>query len=320
MARAIEGRRERRAAVEQRRDRLALVRDAGWGKVSGFSVAAGVLAAYGAFAIVAGIVAAVLHAIGIDSEKISDNDWRNLGTGAAVVVAVVFLAAYLFGGYVAGRMARRAGVLHGFLVFVFGVLVLVAVAAIAHAQDGTDALLDRLDSLGIPTSGDEWAEIGSVAGIAALLAMLVGSLLGGSRGERWHQRLAARALDPGVGPEADLDNSRRRLERKRRRAERKGVLMPSRTGTDDGDDTDVSDDTDVGDDTHGGDDTDVGERRRRRSFLDRFRRRRARHSDQQDGRADRDVDASGDEPAADETQPGTGVTSVERDRQDARNQ
>jgi spore maturation protein SpmB len=303
MARAIEDRRERRAAVEHARDRLALVRDAGWGKISGFSVAAGVLAAYGAFAIVAGIVAAVLHAIGIDSEKISDNDWHNLGTGAAVVVAVVFLAAYLFGGYVAGRMARRAGVLHGFLVFVFGVLVLVAVAAIAHAQDGTDALLDRLDSLGIPTSGDEWAEIGSVAGIAALLAMLVGSLLGGSRGERWHQRLAARALDPGIGPEADLDKSQRRLERKRRRAERNGVLTPSRTDTD------------------GGDDTNVGERRRRRSFLDRFRRRRrARPYEQEQGSTGRDIDLSGDERAADETQPGTGVTSVERDRQDARNQ
>jgi hypothetical protein len=97
-------------------------------------------------------------------------------------------------------MARRAGVLHGFLVFLGGVLVLVAVAAVTHAQDGTDAILDRLDSLGIPTSGDEWAEIGSVAGIAALVAIIVGSLLGGMRGERWHQRLSARALDPEVGP------------------------------------------------------------------------------------------------------------------------
>ena len=235
MARTIEDRQERRDVVENRRDRLDFVRNAGWRKVSGFSVVAGLLAAYGAFALVLAITASVLHALGIDSSELNDNEWRELGVGAGAVVVAVLFGAYLLGGYVAGRMARRAGGLHGFLVFAAGIVVLAAVAGIAHAQDGTQALVDRLDALGAPTSGDVWAEVGSVVGVAGVVAALVGGMLGGVAGERWHQRLAARVLDPSVGPEANLEKrqrklekAERRLERKREKAERRGVLTMSR--------------------------------------------------------------------------------------------
>ncbi|MGQ0804685.1 MAG: hypothetical protein ACT4PI_12595 [Actinomycetota bacterium] len=239
MDRTIEDRHERRDVVENRRDRLDFVRDAGWRKVSGFSVAAGVLAAYGAFALFLAITASVLHALGIDSSELDDSEWRNLEAGAGAAVVAVLFGAYLFGGYIAGRMARRAGPLHGFLVFAVGVVVLAAVAGIAHAQDGTGALVDRLDALGAPTSGDAWAEVASVVGIAAVIAALVGGLVGGAAGERWHQRLAARVLDPSVGPEADLLKRQRKLEkaeqrlaRKREKAEKRGVLTVSRATAD----------------------------------------------------------------------------------------
>jgi hypothetical protein len=239
MDRTIEDRHERRDVVENRRDRLDFVRDAGWRKVSGFSVAAGVFAAYGAFALFLALTASVLHALGIDSSELNDSEWRNLGAGAGAAVVAVLFGAYLFGGYVAGRMARRAGVLHGVLVFVGGIVVLAAVAGIAHAQDGTQALVDRLDALGAPTSGDAWAEVASVVGLAGVIVTLVGGVLGGAAGERWHQRLAARVLDPSVGPEADLlkrqrklEKAERRLERKREKAEKRGVLTVSRAGAD----------------------------------------------------------------------------------------
>lgn len=184
-------------------ERVALVREAGWGKVSWFSVAAGIFAAYGAFVIVLGAVSAVLSAFGVDTDELSDNDWKRLGWAAAGAVALTLLVAYWIGGYVAGRMARRAGVLHGALVLVFGIVILIAVAAIAHIEEGTDAILNRLDSLGVPTSRDEWTDVGTVAGISALAAMIIGSLAGGRAGERWHQRLTRRAADPDVGPDAD---------------------------------------------------------------------------------------------------------------------
>jgi hypothetical protein len=34
--------------------------------------------------------------------------------------------------------------------------------------------------------------------------MLVGSILGGVSGERWHGKLVARALDPTIGPEHEV--------------------------------------------------------------------------------------------------------------------
>ena len=48
--------------------------------------------------------------------------------------------------------------------------------------------LGNLRSIGIPTSGDEWAKIGTIVGLGSLLAMLVGSVLGGILGERWHSK------------------------------------------------------------------------------------------------------------------------------------
>ena len=167
-------------------------------------MAAGVFAAYGALGVCVGILAAVLHPLGVDANDLTTDDWKRLGLGAGVVLAVALLGSYAFGGYTAGRMARRAGLRHGVLVFAIGVAVLVVVAGIAQLEQATSAVRDRLESLGAPTGTSTWLGVGSLTGVIALVGMLVGSLLGGVRGERWHQRLVARALDPDVGPDADL--------------------------------------------------------------------------------------------------------------------
>ncbi len=235
MVRAIEDRGERREVVEQRRDRLGLVREAGFSKVSGVSVAAGVLAACGAFVLLVGVAAAIVRVAGIDADAMSDNDWRSRGAAAGVAGAAALLGAFFLGGYIAGRMARRAGLLHGLLVGAFGIVVVAMAAAIGHLEDGSEAIADRLEVLGAPTAGRDWAGIALVIGAAALVAVLAGGVLGGVRGERWHQRLMDRALDPRFGPEAELgrrqrelEEAERRLEREREEAERRGVLVTSR--------------------------------------------------------------------------------------------
>ena len=206
--------------VENRADRASMARDAGLGQVSLISVLAGTLVAYGAFAVVLAITAAVAKAAGVDTD-LSGNDWERLGTAGGAVVAGVLLVSYLVGGYVAGRMARRAGSLNGFLVFVLGVLVAVAVAAIVNVFTDGEDILDNLRNVGVPTSSDEWGDIGTVAGIGSVLAMILGSVLGGILGERWHGKLVTRALDPDVGPEARgrsaaAAGAERRMERQRR--------------------------------------------------------------------------------------------------------
>ena len=94
--------------VETRRDRLAFVQEAGVRRVSLFSVLAGVMCAFGTFVLLLGVVAAIAQWIdGGDGYLV--HDWRRVHAAGpiAAVVAVLFVS-YLFGGYAAGRMARRA--------------------------------------------------------------------------------------------------------------------------------------------------------------------------------------------------------------------
>lgn len=185
---------------ETARERRELARDAGFGGFSLTSVLAGVLVAYGAFAILLGLAASIAGAISDDTDL--STGWEELGTGAGLVVAGLILLSYLFGGYVAGRMARRNGLAHGAGVLVLGVLIVGGVAALARSSGGADNVAENLRSLGIPTTADEYGDAGTVAGIASLLALVIGSLLGGVLGERWHARLFARAVDPTVGAQA----------------------------------------------------------------------------------------------------------------------
>ena len=183
-------------------DRASLAREAGVGKLSFISVLAGTLVAYGAFAVLAALVGAAATAIGLTND-LSSNDWARLGTGSAIAGAIVLFVAYLFGGYVAGRMARRAGLLNGLAVFVLAIVLITAVGAIVASQADVDAIRTNLRSLGIPTSGSEWSDIGTLAGIASLAAMLIGALLGGVLGERWHSKLTRRAVSGKYRPGRD---------------------------------------------------------------------------------------------------------------------
>lgn len=220
--------------VENRADRASLARDAGLGQVSLVSVLAGTLVAYGAFAVLLAITAAVAESVGVDTD-LTANEWDRLGTVGGAIVAGVLLLCYLLGGYVAGRMARRAGATNGFLVFVLGVLVAVGVTALVNVFTDGDDILANLRNVGVPTSSDEWGDIGTVAGIGSLLAMLVGAVLGGSLGERWHGKLVTRALDTGIGPaaearQAEIDARERAADEERRTAEttRTAAVVPDR--------------------------------------------------------------------------------------------
>ncbi|HEX2064364.1 MAG TPA: hypothetical protein VHE80_08080, partial [Acidimicrobiales bacterium] len=161
----------------------------------------------------------------------------------------VLLLCYLLGGYVAGRMARRAGATNGFLVFVLGVVVAVGVTGLVNVFTDGDDILANLRNVGVPTSGDEWGDVGTVAGIGSLVAMLVGAVFGGSLGERWHGKLVTRALDPGIGPaaearQAEIDARERAADEERRTTEttRTAAVVPGRGR--DRDDLDRDDDRD----------------------------------------------------------------------------
>jgi hypothetical protein len=184
--------------IERARDRKALVAAAGLPTTSWISVLAGTLTAIGAVALLLAALAGIGELFDFSTSDLDGSNWNDIGLAGAIAFAVVTLAGYLFGGYVAGRMARRAGVRHGVLVFALGLLLTLGAAGIASAISDRDAAADRLRDQGVPTDADDWSGVGVVAGLATLGAMLAGSVLGATRGERWHGRLVTRAADPSV--------------------------------------------------------------------------------------------------------------------------
>ena len=184
--------------IERARDRKALVAAAGLPTTSWISVLAGTLTAIGAVALLLAAVAGVGELFDFSTSDLNGDNWDDVGLAGAIGFAVIIFLGYLFGGYVAGRMARRAGLRHGVLVFLLGLLLTLGAAGIAEAVSDRDAAVDELRDQGVPTDVDDWSGVGVVAGLATLGAMVGGALLGSIRGERWHGRLVSRAADPNV--------------------------------------------------------------------------------------------------------------------------
>jgi hypothetical protein len=97
-----------------------------------------------------------------------------LTSGLVIVSFVSGFLAYLFGGYVAGRFARRAGGLHGAMTAILGAAIgaLLGTFGLAVSGGGLVALI-RLGFGGVTVS----------SAIALLLACLFGGYVGGKLGE-----------------------------------------------------------------------------------------------------------------------------------------
>lgn len=201
--------------LESSKDRKTLARDAGLGRLSFVSILAGTLVAFASFAVLLAIVGGILSTVGVDTSNLTANDYERLGIGGAVVAGLVLFLSYFFGGYIAGRLARRAGAVNGGLVVVLAIVIGALVAALVGTQTDTEAVADNLRVIGVPTSGSDYGDIATVAGIVALVAMIAGAVLGGITGERWHGKLATRAFDPEIGPEPVARQERSETDRRR---------------------------------------------------------------------------------------------------------
>jgi hypothetical protein len=139
---------------------------------------AGVLAGYGAFAVLISIVAAFAN--GAHSHQVlSGATWKQLGTGGGIVAGIVLFLAWAAGGFVAARMAGHDGLRHGIWVFVVGVVFITVVgAAITWLPDTTD-ILRNLRLLGLPLRRNEWRDVGTVGAVASLVGMAAGAATGG---------------------------------------------------------------------------------------------------------------------------------------------
>ena len=166
------------------------------GGASMLAAAAGVLAAFGCslvLAVVAG--AAWLSVVGMPLD-LAPQDWHRLATVMALGAALIWLLAYLFGGYVAARLGGRDGLQHGFRVFALGLLALGLLGLLILTMAGPVSVGTGLRQPGMPHRPGQGITLGDVATKAviwSMIAMLIGSTAGGLLGGRAHRRRADEA-------------------------------------------------------------------------------------------------------------------------------
>ena len=156
----------------------------------------GWLTATGMVVLLSAAAAAIGAAVGVSTDtdlgaaldQASAN--QSAGLAGAIIALAVLLLAYYAGGYVAGRMARFNGLKQGLAVWLWA-LVAAAVVIIAGLVFGNDIRsITQLNSVApLPQdlgsiSAGAWLAVG-----ASLLVSLVGALLGGLAGMRFHRRV-----------------------------------------------------------------------------------------------------------------------------------
>jgi heme/copper-type cytochrome/quinol oxidase subunit 1 len=118
-----------------------------------------------------------------------DEQAGTIGIVSGALLLVVLAIAYYNGGYVAGRLARFDGGRQGFGVWLIGVLVTLAVAAIAALAGSQYDVLDRVDLPSVPLTDETLTAGGLIAIGAAVLVTLIASVIGGKAGQRYHRRI-----------------------------------------------------------------------------------------------------------------------------------
>lgn len=151
----------------------------------------GVVVAIGAMFLLSAIVGGVLAGIGV-TEGLNPGDAVEAGLGAGIALVVAQFLSYLWGGYTAGRMGRGAGFANGLLVPVVALLVALAVGGIATALGAEANLNLPFTTNRLPLENDTLVDWGVGIGIASLVAMFLGGILGGLMGARWHTKLERR--------------------------------------------------------------------------------------------------------------------------------
>lgn len=179
----------REAVVEREREEHGGIKVGscffGWLTATGMAVLLTALAA------AAG--AAVGLATGTEVGEASDTATQQVdtvGIVSGIVLLVIVLVAYYCGGYVAGRMARFDGLKQGLGVWLWALVIAILVAVIGTVAGAEFNVLKELNSFPrVPLDEGTMTTAGLIAAAAVLLASLVGALLGGLAGMRFHRKV-----------------------------------------------------------------------------------------------------------------------------------
>ena len=151
----------------------------------------GWLVAIGIGALLTALLSAAGAAIGLTggNENQAESNAETIGIVGGALLLIVSMIAYYAGGYVAGRMSRFDGARQGFGVWVFGLLVTLAIAAAGWILGDKYNLLDQLNLPRIPVDAGDLTTGGIIALAAILLGTLLAAITGGKVGQRYHNKV-----------------------------------------------------------------------------------------------------------------------------------
>jgi hypothetical protein len=157
----------------------------------------GWLTATGTAVILTAVLAATGTAVGLgngttagDVAETAESNADTIGIVGGIVLAVILLIAYFCGGYVAGRMARFDGIKQGVAVWLWAIIIAVVLGIIGLIAGAQFDVLSQLNSFPrIPLNEGALTAGSIITVVAALLVSLVGAILGGLAGMRFHRRV-----------------------------------------------------------------------------------------------------------------------------------
>ena len=159
----------------------------------------GWLSANGLAVILVALLSAAGVALGlaqnVDTADEAVDQATEIGIGGGIAVLVVLFLAYLAGGYVAGRMARFDGARQGVAVWVIGLLVVLVLAAAGALLGSEYNVLRDLNLPHIPVDEGTATTAGIITLVAILVVTLLGAVLGGKLGDRYHRRVDRAGFD-----------------------------------------------------------------------------------------------------------------------------
>ncbi|TQJ38837.1 hypothetical protein FBY33_0845 [Arthrobacter sp. SLBN-112] len=164
----------------------------------------GWLTATGMAVLLTALVAAAGTAVGLasntDVNEAVNQAAQNTGTvglvGIIVLLVILFLS-YYCGGYVAGRMARFNGAKQGLMVWIWALIAAVVVAILGVVAGQQFNVLANLNSFPrIPINEGQLTTTGIIAAIVVAAVALVGAVLGGLAGMRFHRKVDRAGFTP----------------------------------------------------------------------------------------------------------------------------
>jgi hypothetical protein len=159
----------------------------------------GWLSANGLAVILVALLSAAGVALGlaqnVDTADEAVDQANEIGIGGGIAILVVLFLAYLAGGYVAGRMARFDGARQGLAVWIVGLLVVLVLAAAGAILGSKYNVFQDLNLPRIPVDEGTATTAGIITLVAILLVTLLGAVLGGKIGDRYHRRVDRAGFD-----------------------------------------------------------------------------------------------------------------------------